>query len=96
MHEFKWLGHLLPNGTIGDGIARANRLYWSITWWDHDGIWYVKGGEDLLLKTDSREVAEAFLYGLGLAYSVLPDGIFDAIEREVKRLVGDDDPAPPV
>ena len=51
----------------------------------------MKGGEDVLLRTDSRETAEAFLYGLGLAYSVLPPHLFEQLEAGVKDLV---DPEP--
>jgi hypothetical protein len=89
MHEFRWLDslHMPPNGTLDDGIALANRLEWNLTWVEDTGIWYVYGGERVLLQTDSREVAEAFLYGLGLAYSVFPDAIFESLERNVHHLL---------
>jgi hypothetical protein len=78
MHEFRWLEsiHMPPNGALEDGVALANRLEWNIEWGEDDTGWYVYAGEGLLLKTDTKEVAEAFLYGLRLAYSVLPDAIF--------------------
>jgi len=41
--------------------------------------------------SDSREVAEAFLYGLGLAYGVLPEDTFRIVEYEVKRWVAPED-----
>ncbi len=89
MHEFRWLErvHLPPNGTLDDGIARANRLEWNITWAGNDATWCVWSGEDLLLRTDSKEVAEAFLYGLGLAYGVLPEVVFQSLERNVNRVI---------
>ena len=89
MHEFRWLNslHMPPNGTLDDGIALANRLEWHIEWTGNDTVWYVYGGEALLLKTDSEEVAEAFLYGLGLAYSVLPDAVFTSLERNVQQFI---------
>lgn len=88
MHEFLWLDHL-PNSQLEGGIELANRLHWNITWAAHEQQWYVWSGECLLLKTDAREMAEAFLYGLGLAYAVFPDGIFQRLEQQVNQLVGE-------
>jgi hypothetical protein len=88
MHEFLWLDHL-PNNQLEGGIELANRLHWNITWAHHEEHWYVWSGEGLLLKTDSQEVAEAFLDGLGLAYAVFPDGIFQQLEQQVNQLVGE-------
>jgi hypothetical protein len=89
MHEFRLLDrhHFPPTGTLEDGIAFANRLEWNLTWAEHNGTWYVWGGEKEVLQTDLREVAEAFLYGIGLAYSALPDAVFQSLERNLKRVV---------
>jgi len=40
-----------------------------------------------MLRTDSKEVAEAFLYGLGLAYAILPDAMFQSLERNMQHLL---------
>lgn len=90
MHSMRWLDHLSGDGLQG-GIDLANRLYWNITWREHEGRWFVYGGEDLIYKADSRDAAEAFLYGLGLAYAVLPDEIFGRLEYEVKRWAAPED-----
>ena len=45
-------------------------------------------GESLILQTDSKEAVDAFLYGLGLAYSVLPESVFEQLRAEVKLWVG--------
>jgi hypothetical protein len=90
MYEFRWLNHL-PGGTLEGGIEFANRLYWNITWAGNDQAWCVWAGEVLILRADSKEVAEAFLYGLGLAYGVLPEDIFHTLEHEVKRQVAPED-----
>ena len=60
MQDLLWLDRL-PGGTLEGAIALANRLYWSITWQGNEQRWCVWAGEDLLLRTDSREAAEAFL-----------------------------------
>ena len=89
MHEFLWLDshHMPPNGTLEDGIAHANRLEWNITWAGDGALWGVWAGEGLMLRTDSKEVAEAFLYGLGLAYAILPDAMFQSLERNMQHLL---------
>ena len=61
MQELSWLDHL-PDATLEGGIELANRLEWNIGWGEgNDGWWYVWGGEKAILKTKSREAAEAFL-----------------------------------
>ncbi len=77
------------DGTLEGGINLANQLYWNITV-NSDGDakkWNVWGGEALLLRTDSQEAAEAFLYGLGLAYSVLPSPVFETLQEQVQQWV---------
>ena len=78
MQELAWL-KLLPDGTIEGGIELANRLGWNIGWAGTGTEWTVWSGEKTLLKGDSRQCAEAFLYGLGLAYAVLPPDAFDQL-----------------
>ncbi|HEV2237898.1 MAG TPA: hypothetical protein VGR57_14660 [Ktedonobacterales bacterium] len=90
MQELVWLNRL-PDNRLEGGIELVNRLYWNITWWEHEGHWYVKAGEDIILRTDSRQSAEAFLYGLSLAYAVLPDATFDHLVYLVKVLAADED-----
>ncbi len=87
LQEMPWLDQYhLPGGTLEGGIELANRLEWNMAWGEgNDGWWYVWGGEKTVLKTNSREAAEAFLYGIGLAYGVLPEGIFDRLEELVRR-----------
>jgi hypothetical protein len=86
MQEFLWLDHL-PNETIEGGIELANELYWNITLKEGGQQWCVWGGEKPIFCTDSREAVDAFLYGLGLAYSVLPEPVFEQLKEEVKRWV---------
>jgi hypothetical protein len=88
MVELVWLHHL-PDDSLESGIDVVNQLYWNITVFQgsESKIWYVMGGEKTILKTDSREVVDAFLYGLALAYSVLPPPVFDQLRDEVRKWV---------
>ncbi|MDM8528867.1 hypothetical protein QUF58_11760 [Anaerolineales bacterium HSG24] len=86
--KFLWSTHF-PNETLEDGINLANQLYWHIKVSESEGVWQVWAGdgESLILQTDSKEAVDAFLYGLGLAYSVLPESVFEQLKAEVKRWV---------
>ncbi len=86
MQELLWLDSL-PGETPEGGIEVANKFYWNITVRKSEQHWYVYGGEKLILCTHSREAVDAFLYGLGLAYAVLPKPVFEQLREEVKRWV---------
>lgn len=90
VHTFVWLDHL-PGSSLQGGIELANRLYWNVKWHEHEASWCVYSGEDLVYKSDSQDAAEAFIYGLGLAYAVLPEDSFDHLEYWVKRWVAPED-----
>jgi hypothetical protein len=86
MQELLWLETHI--GSLDDGIELANQLYWNITVFQGtDGIWYVLSGEPVIFKSDSRESVDAFLYGLGLAYGVLPPEVFDQLREELRKWV---------
>ena len=86
MERFYWLDHL-PDSSIEGGVALANLLYWNITTDHGKGGWIVRGGEKILLWSESRETVDAFLYGLGLAYAALPEEIFERLRENLKRVV---------
>ncbi len=75
----------LPGGTLAGGIELANRLDWNVTWGNVGEEWYVKGGEKIILTTTSREALGTFLYGLGIAYALLPEDAFTMLEEEAKK-----------
>lgn len=93
VQRFLWVDHL-PGASLQGGIELANRLYWNVTWREHAARRFVYSGEDLIYTSASREAAEAFLYGLGLAYAVLPEDTFDHLEYLVKELVAPEDITP--
>ena len=86
MQDLLWLDSL-PGKTIEGGIEIANQLYWSITVRQSEQHWCVYSGEKPVLQTDSREGVDAFLYGLGLAYAVLPRPVFQQLRAEIKQWV---------
>jgi hypothetical protein len=80
MQEVRWLGHL-PNKTLEGGIELLNELAWNIKVEQNGDLWAVSGGECTLLITSSRDAVDAFLYGLALAYRVIPDDILNQFRR---------------
>ena len=84
MQKLPWLHHI---GSLEDGIELVNKLFWNIALVKRDQQWYVYGGEKVIFCADSREAVDAFLYGLALAYAVLPEHIFEQIEDGMKELV---------
>jgi hypothetical protein len=86
MLEFPMLDRW-PESPLDEGIARANRLYWNLTWGQAGRFWYVKAGEATLLRTDAKETMDAFLHGMAVAYSIIPDPTFEQVERAVRHIV---------
>jgi hypothetical protein len=74
--ELCWLDSHI--GSIEEGIRRINELGWYIT--VHDG--FVMAGKSVLFKSDSKDAVEAFLYGMALAYSVLPVDLIEVLKKE--------------
>jgi hypothetical protein len=74
--ELSWLDSHI--GSLEEGVRRINELGWYIT--VHNGI--VIAGEHIIFKSDSKDAVEAFLYGMALAYSVLPVDLIDILEKE--------------
>lgn len=86
MQEMRWMDHI---GSIDQGIELANRLYWGITVTDAAQKWFVKSGEKAVFVADTKEAVDAFLYGLSLAYAVLPPDLFDTLARGMDDLLGE-------
>jgi hypothetical protein len=87
MIKLNWLPNYF-NNNLYDGIERINKLKWnlSINYDEDHGIWGVASGEALIFKTDSKEALESFLYGLGLAYNVLPEDVLEQLKKNIEDL----------
>ena len=88
MLQMPWLDkYHVREGTLDGAIAQANQLYWNLSVIKEGQLWLVYAGEDMILQTESRELVDAFLYGMGLAYGCLPEEVFGPLRDGVKRLV---------
>jgi hypothetical protein len=81
--ELHWLDHI--GGSIEEGIAVANRMQWSISIKSVPRGWLVMGGDQTIYFSDSYEGVEAFLYGLALAYAVLPEWLLTPLEEAAAK-----------
>ncbi len=72
MLELKWRDHL-PDQTLEGGLSLLNELKWNLEIKQVGKFWHVTAGHKALLKTSSRDAVDSFLYGMALAYSVVPD-----------------------
>jgi hypothetical protein len=84
MQELKWL-EILPGGTLEGGIELLNELKWNLQIRESGGIWFVKTGHQVILKTSSREAVDALLYGIAVAFSALPKPALEEFRRFVKE-----------
>lgn len=82
MQQMNWLG-ALPDGTLEGGVELANKLAWNIKVVEKGGRWEVFGGDQVMFAADSRDCIDGFLYGLTLAYAVLPEHIFEQLSEAI-------------
>jgi hypothetical protein len=86
MNELLMLESLFPGGNLEGGIQLANRLDWGLSVQKAADHWVVLSGDQVLLRTETREALEAFVYGMGLAYAVIPENIFSELEASLKNV----------
>jgi hypothetical protein len=80
------LEEFFPGGELLGGIELANRLDWGLSLQLSGVEWVVFSGGQPIYKTDCKESLHSFVYGLGLAYAVLPRELFDQLVENVKNL----------
>ena len=83
MRELRWLETHI--GTLDRGIELINSLYWHLSVVQKDSIWLVRSGDQVVLRTDSRETVDAFIYGMALAYSILPHELIKQFVSELNN-----------
>lgn len=79
-HELFWLNSHI--GTIEQGIELINKSMWNVSVTNMGDKWFVLAGEKTILSSDSHDEIVVFLYGMALAYSVIPDHLLEELRRE--------------
>jgi hypothetical protein len=80
MLKFHWLDRFAGKNVEGV-VEYLNDLGLGIAWGQKGKLWWIATGEKLLLETDERETAEAFLMGMALSYLALPDEVREQIRE---------------
>ena len=88
MLEMKMIS-LLPSASLDGALGLLSQLKWNVSLKKQGDSWLVFGGEKCLLKSSSEEAAQAFIYGLALAYGVMPDTILEQVRRQAQDAVGE-------
>jgi len=86
MNDLLMLEKYFPGGSLEGGIELANRLDWGLTVQMAGLDYVVSSGDDPILRTENKDALQTFLYGLGLAYAVLPENLFLGLEAALEEL----------
>ena len=86
MNDLLMLERYFPDGNLEGGIELANRLDWGINVRMAGESYVVTSGDEPILRTDSKDALQTFIYGLGLAYAILPEELFINLEASLKNL----------
>lgn len=72
-------------GSLDAGVKLAKKLHWPLHVEQEGKTWFVMSAEQVILSSDSQEVVNAFLYGMGLAYAGIPEDLIDNLSNELEN-----------
>ena len=78
--EPDWTYHIHGN-EIKDAIGFLDSLDWNLTYQKSGDSWVLFGGDRLIITTETKRELEAFIFGMALGLSVLPDEILEHIRK---------------
>lgn len=71
-------------GTLEDAVQLAKKLYWPLHIERENDKWYIMSAEQVILSSNSREVIDSFLYGMGLAYAGIPEDLLEKLREDLR------------
>ena len=74
-------------GSIDEAIELIRQFSWHLKVINQDNIWYVLDGEAKIFSSPIRENVDAFLYGLALAYSVIPEPLYNQLKKDLANWI---------
>ncbi len=86
MNDLLMLERYFPGGSLEGGIELANRLDWGLSVQMSGDDYVVSSGNEPILRTESKDALQSFIYGMGLAYAVLPDSLFEMVESTLREI----------
>jgi hypothetical protein len=84
MLELKWT-EVLPDQSLESGVKLLTELGWHLRVREVEGALFVNSGHTTLLKTSSREVVDALLFGMAISFATLPPRALEEVRRFVKE-----------
>ena len=66
MNELLMIDKYFPGGNLEGGIDLANRLEWGLSVQMAGEEYVVSSGDEPILRTESKDALQTFIYGLGL------------------------------
>jgi hypothetical protein len=86
MNDLLMLDKYFPEGNLEGGVDLANRLGWGIFVQMAGEGYVVSSGDEPILRVEHKDALQSFIYGLGLAYAILPKEVFTSLEKALKEL----------
>jgi hypothetical protein len=86
MNDLLMLERYFPEGKLEGGIELANRLDWGLSVQMAADGYVVSSGDEPILRTESKDALQCFIYGIGLAYAILPEVLFDTLEAALREI----------
>jgi hypothetical protein len=86
MNDLLMLEKYFPGGNLEGGIELANRLDWGLSVQMSGDDFVVSSGNEPIIRTESKDALQSFIYGLGLAYAILPAELFSSLEKALGEL----------
>jgi len=86
MNDLLMLDKYFPEGNLEGGFGLANRLDWGISVQMAGEGYVVSSGDEPILRAEHKDAIQSFIYGLGLAYAILPEKVFTSLEKALKDL----------
>ena len=86
MNDLVMVERYFPGGALEGGIELANKLGCGLSVRMSGDGYVVTSGEEVILRVDDKDSLQTFYYGIGLAYSILPEEVFNTLEKTLKEI----------
>jgi hypothetical protein len=77
----------VPGESLQVALESLKKLLWNLSWRCDEGTWLLFAGDRLLFESNTEDAIWAFIYGLSLAYSALPEPLlhdFEAYSESIR------------
>ena len=86
MNDLVMLERYFPGGNLEGGVELANKLGWGLSVRMAGDGYVVTSGDEVILRVEDKDALQAFKYGIGLAYAILPEEVFESLVKELSDI----------